>query len=84
MSNTTMKRIAALGIAGVIGAGVVLSASPAQATTDAHYTWGVVTGTVYFNTSTAALAIARGKCVKVKSTGVVGMYGGSQGDGYCR
>jgi hypothetical protein len=87
---------------------------------DPHYTWGNITGTVYFNKSetakiaasaafVAALgafapppfniilvasaatisweatwAMADGKCVKVKSTGAIGEYGGSSGDGYCR
>jgi hypothetical protein len=87
---------------------------------DPHWTWGYVTGTVYFNRSEtefiaayenwltiagwfvpppfdtllaiyqlylhyeAQYAESVGICVKIKSTGTIGTYGGSQGDGYCR
>jgi len=87
---------------------------------DPHYTWGIVTGTVYFDKAeTAVIAdhadwisvlgifapapwgtllqayelyirnaaiISRqlDLCVKFKSTGTAGPYGGSDGDGYCR
>ena len=87
---------------------------------DPHYTWGIVTGTVYFNKAETGVIADRadwitvlsifapppwgtllsayslyihqaagdarslGLCVKFKSTGVAGFYGGSDGDGYCR
>ncbi|MEZ0096056.1 hypothetical protein [Streptacidiphilus sp. EB129] len=87
---------------------------------DPHYTWGIVTGTVYFDKAETATIADRadwvsvfanfapwpwssilpayatyirtvaqhvrtvGLCVSFKSTGVAGIYGGSQGDGYCR
>lgn len=87
---------------------------------DPHYTWGWVTGTVYFNrhetqiiaanagwvdlvaplapepfgtllsayaayiSEVASNADSVGLCVKVKSTAAVGVYGGTDGDGYCR
>jgi hypothetical protein len=88
-------------------------------TADPHYTWGWVTGTIYFNKketkfvavgvgvaqffasltgpwapllrgyvtvigAVAGTALAEGKCVDFKSTGTAHVYGGSQGDGYCR
>lgn len=87
---------------------------------DPHYTWGWVTGTVYFNKAetikiaastafiaaigslapppfniilvasagtislVASWAAADGHCVKVKSTGSIGIYWGNDGDKYCR
>ncbi len=87
---------------------------------DPHFTFGIITGTVYFNKNetsdiafvpgaldglSAALpppfdvllgvysiyllaesssAEASGKCVYIKTTGQVGSYSGSEGDGYCQ
>ncbi|MEV0408861.1 hypothetical protein [Actinoallomurus sp. NPDC050550] len=86
---------------------------------DPHYTWGWITGTIYFNRNETQLiasssdwarkfggflpspwstivvlyaeylhiaaqhANSVGVCVKLKSTGTAGLYGGSEGDGYC-
>jgi hypothetical protein len=118
MTVTVAHKIAAVAAAGTV-AGIVGLASPAQAAPAPHYTWGNITGTVYFNVEetnelayTASLvgveaiaeapfgliiteksldilakaAIARntGRCLKIKSTGSIGIYGGSDGDGYCR
>jgi hypothetical protein len=87
---------------------------------DPKWTWGIITGTLYFNRSEtqyiaayenwlaivgwfvpppfdtllaiyqlylhyeAQYAESVGICVKIKSTGAIGTYGGSQGGGYCR
>lgn len=35
-------------------------------------------------TAYAGYAVGTGQCIKIKSTGTIGYYSGSQGDGYCR
>ena len=99
--------------------GVAAPAQAAPATPGLHYTWGNITGTVYFNreeTATASFAAGMtamgalaaepfgaiiaakaaqisivagtanlaGRCLKIKSNGRVGIYSGSDGDGYCQ
>ncbi|MEV7603555.1 hypothetical protein AB0O91_39920 [Kitasatospora sp. NPDC089797] len=87
---------------------------------DPHFTWGIVTGTAYFNKNETRTIATRADwvgliapslpfpfntvveaykefiktyaqhaqqmnmCVKVKSNAQVGIYGGNDGDGYCR
>ncbi|MFI1992913.1 hypothetical protein [Actinoplanes sp. NPDC020271] len=102
-------------VAAALAAGMLITASPAQAASGPRYT----PGTIYFNktetaelTYPAGLAAVRtvaaapfgriignnaaevmvkagsanvvGQCVKITTAGVIGTYGGNDGDGFCQ